>query len=94
MSAPANLRKSMPLVAAFVDDMREAFGADVINPQIRRGMAGEIGFWASENGVEIGTEIIFDYVDKYQRPTIIAINQLDHEKANFQSTLEEAKKFF
>ena len=56
MSAPANLREVMPLVAAFVDDMREAFGADVINPQIRRGMAGEIGFWASENGVEIGTK--------------------------------------
>ena len=48
----------------------------------------------AQNGVEIGTEIIFDYVDKYQRPTIIAINQLDHEKANFQSTLEEAKNFF
>lgn len=48
----------------------------------------------AQNGVEIGTEIIFDYVDKYQRPTIIAINQLDHEKANFQSTLEAAKNFF
>jgi elongation factor G len=48
----------------------------------------------AQNGVEIGTEIIFDYVDKYQRPTIIAINQLDHEKANFQNTLEQAKNFF
>lgn len=48
----------------------------------------------AQNGVEIGTEIIFDYVDKYQRPTIIAINQLDHEKANFQNTLESAKNFF
>ena len=56
MSAPVNLRKSMPLVTAFIDDFREAFGADVINPQIRRGMAGEIGFWASENGVEVGTK--------------------------------------
>jgi len=45
-------------------------------------------------GVEIGTEIIFEYVDKYQRPTIIAINHLDHEKANFQNTLEEARNFF
>lgn len=48
----------------------------------------------AQNGVEIGTEIIFDYVDKYQRPTIIAINQLDHEKANFQNTLDAAKNFF
>ena len=48
----------------------------------------------SQHGVEIGTEIIFDYVDKYRRPTILAINHLDHEKANFQQTLEEAKNFF
>ncbi len=48
----------------------------------------------AQHGVEIGTEIIFDYVDKYQRPTILAINQLDHEKADFQNTLEEAKNFF
>lgn len=46
------------------------------------------------HGVEIGTEIIFDYVDKYQRPTILAVNQLDHEKANFQQTLDEARNFF
>lgn len=48
----------------------------------------------SQHGVEIGTEIIFDYVDKYRRPTILAINHLDHDKANFQQTLEEAKNFF
>ncbi|MBL7923704.1 MAG: elongation factor G [Bacteroidia bacterium] len=48
----------------------------------------------AQHGVEIGTEIIFDYVDKYRRPTILAINQVDHEKANFQQALEEAKNFF
>ncbi|MBL0097280.1 MAG: elongation factor G [Bacteroidetes bacterium] len=48
----------------------------------------------AQHGVEIGTEIIFDYVDRYQRPTILAINHLDHEKADFQNTLEEAKNFF
>ena len=47
----------------------------------------------AQHGVEVGTEVIFDYVDRYQRPTIIAINQLDHEKANFQNTLDEAKAF-
>lgn len=48
------LREAMPLTAAFIDEMREAFGADMIDAQIRRGIAGEPGFWASENGHEIG----------------------------------------
>lgn len=48
----------------------------------------------AQHGVEIGTEIIFDYVDKYKRPTILAINHLDHDKADFQNTLEEARNFF
>lgn len=48
----------------------------------------------AQHGVEVGTEIIFDYVDKYRKPTILVINQLDHEKANFQQSFEEAQKFF
>jgi len=45
----------MPLVAAFIDDCREDFGAVEINGQIRKGLAGEWCFWASENGQEIGS---------------------------------------
>lgn len=52
-----SLREAMPNVAAFIDDMRDTFGADVINAQIRRGMKGEPGFWASENGHEIGCKM-------------------------------------
>jgi elongation factor G len=48
----------------------------------------------AQHGVEVGTEILFDYVDKYQRPTLLAVNALDHEKANFQQTLEEAQSLF
>ncbi|WP_126244951.1 elongation factor G [Chitinophaga rhizosphaerae] len=46
------------------------------------------------NGVEVGTELIWDYVDRYGKPTILAINQLDHENANFQQVLDQAKGFF
>lgn len=46
------------------------------------------------NGVEVGTEQIWDYVDRYSKPTILAINQLDHENANFQQVLEQARRFF
>lgn len=48
----------------------------------------------AQNGVEVGTELLWDYVDRYNKPTILAVNQLDTEKANFQQTLEQAKAFF
>ncbi|MGV3505321.1 MAG: elongation factor G [Adhaeribacter sp.] len=48
----------------------------------------------AQNGVEVGTEMLWDYVDRYNKPTILAVNQLDTEKANFQQTLEQAQAFF
>jgi elongation factor G len=48
----------------------------------------------AQNGVEVGTELLWDYVDRYNKPTILAVNQLDAEKANYQQTLEEARAFF
>lgn len=50
-----SLRQSMPTTAAFIDAMRDAFGADAINAQIKAGIAGQPTFWAKENGQEIGT---------------------------------------
>jgi len=45
----------MPLVTEFIDAMRKEFGVEEINTQIKRGMAGEGTFWASENGIEVGS---------------------------------------
>ena len=45
----------MPETAAFIDAMREAFGAENINPSIKAGLNGQPTFWAKENGQEIGT---------------------------------------
>lgn len=50
------LREAMPTVAAWIDDLREAFGADTINAAIRNGINGGTHFHASENGHEIGCE--------------------------------------
>ncbi len=50
-----SLREEMPMVAAFIDEMREQFGKTEIDNQIRKGMAGLPVFWASENGHEVGT---------------------------------------
>ena len=47
-----------------------------------------------QNGVEVGTELLWEYVDRYSKPTILAVNQLDAEKANFTQTIDEAKEFF
>lgn len=48
----------------------------------------------AQYGVEVGTELIWDYVDQYRRPTLIAINQLDSDKADFNRTLEQARAYF
>lgn len=48
------LRQTMPLVTAFIDNMREAFGTEAIDNAIRGGMAGLPTFWAREGDVEIG----------------------------------------
>lgn len=48
----------------------------------------------AEHGVEIGTELIWNYVEKFQKPILFAINHLDHSKADFEETLEQAKNRF
>jgi elongation factor G len=48
----------------------------------------------AQHGVEVGSELIWNYVDKYKKPTIFAINQLDHEYARFNNTFEQAKQHF
>jgi len=50
-----SMRDRMPATAAFIDDLREAFGAGQIDGAIRSGMKGRPHFWASENGNTIGT---------------------------------------
>ena len=41
-------------------------------------------------GVEVGTENFFMYTEQYKKPILFVVNQLDHEKANFDLTLEQA----
>ncbi len=40
-------------------------------------------------GVEVGTQNLFRYTEQYNKPVIFIANQLDHEKANFEHTLEQ-----
>jgi elongation factor G len=45
-------------------------------------------------GVEVGTDIIWEYTEKFRTPVIFAINKLDHDKADFDKTVNEAKAHF
>ncbi len=48
----------------------------------------------AEHGVEVGTELIWNYVEQFQKPIIFAVNHVDHSKADFDSTVEQAKRRF
>ena len=49
------LRQAMPTVTAWIDGLRAAFGAEMIDAAIRAGIDGQPTFYAAENGIEIGT---------------------------------------
>ncbi len=46
----------------------------------------------ARHGVEIGTEIIWNYIDKYHKPTLFVVNQIDHKQANFESSFNSIKQ--
>ncbi len=48
----------------------------------------------AENGVEVGTELIWNYVEKFQKPILFAVNHIDHNKSDFDATVDSAKKRF
>ena len=45
-------------------------------------------------GVEVGTDVIWEYTDKFKTPMIFAVNKLDHDKADFDKAVNEAKEHF
>jgi elongation factor G len=46
----------------------------------------------TQYGVEVGTNNHFRYTEKFNKPVIFITNQLDHEKADFDKTLEQLKE--
>ncbi|MCB0705444.1 MAG: elongation factor G [Saprospiraceae bacterium] len=44
----------------------------------------------AKSGVEVGTELVWEYIEQYQSPAMFVVNQIDHEKADFDSTLDQA----
>ncbi len=48
----------------------------------------------ARSGVEVGTELIWEYIERFKTPALFVINQLDHEKADYDTTLEQAQARF
>ncbi len=47
----------------------------------------------SQNGVEVGAENAWRYTEEKGKPVILIVNHLDHETANYDKTVEEAKEY-
>jgi elongation factor G len=43
-------------------------------------------------GVEVGTEIIWNYIDKYRKATLFVINQIDHPNLKFEESYKSINK--
>ncbi|MFT4152809.1 elongation factor G [Parafilimonas sp.] len=46
------------------------------------------------NGVEVSTDIIWEYTEQFKTPMIFAVNKLDDDDADFDRTVAEAKNHF
>ncbi len=46
------------------------------------------------NGVEVGTDIIWEYTEQFKTPMLLAVNKLDDDTADFDKTVAQAKAHF
>jgi len=89
-----------PLYAEFMDtkyNIIDAPGADdYIGGAISAFKVCDMGLLLvnAGQGVEVGTEIHERFAREYNVPIILGVNQLDSEKANWETTLEQLKEAF
>ncbi len=91
---------STPLYTEFMDNklnIIDAPGADDfiggVVSAFRVCNAGVLTVNATQ-GVEVGTEIFARYAEQYNMPVIVAVNQLDSDKANWENTVDTLKQAF
>jgi len=48
----------------------------------------------AQNGVEVGTEIQARHLEDLKKPMMLVVNHVDHDKSNFEKTIEMAKERF
>jgi len=44
-------------------------------------------------GLEVGTELAFQYLEQFKLPTFLVINKMERENANFQKALESVQEY-
>ncbi len=48
----------------------------------------------AKDGVEVGTELQWEYIQRYKTPCLFTVNHVDNEKADFDMTLDQLKNRF
>ncbi len=48
----------------------------------------------AQSGVEVGTEVAWKYASQYDKPVVFIMNHLEHEKSNFDETIQVLKQQF
>lgn len=48
----------------------------------------------AHHGVEVGTDLVWEHMQRYERPVILGVNQLDHPNADFDATVAQAREHF
>jgi elongation factor G len=48
----------------------------------------------AQNGVETGTESLMRSTGKYNKPVMLVVNQIDHDKSHFDKAVESAREAF
>ncbi len=46
----------------------------------------------AQQGVEPGTEVIWNYINRFRKPLVFAINQIDHDYADFDKAMNSLKE--
>ncbi len=55
---------------------------------------GAVVLLSSTSGVEVGTEVVWDYAEKYGIPRLLFVNQMEKEHADFYKVLNGARENF
>jgi len=48
----------------------------------------------ASQGVEVSTELVWEYVENFKTPAMFVVNQVDHEKADFDVAVDQIKNRF
>lgn len=90
--AKGSMREQMPVVTAFIDQLREVFGREYIDDIIRAGIRGKPVFHATENGHEVGTPVYQGLpLDKTHEPFLRRTGKPAWQAALDQQKLDNKK---